>query len=342
VIGSVPLAYLGVPKMLALDPMYLYNNALTSSYDNRPVSLVRDNSVTENVLTGYAMLKLDGEVSGKKVTGALGVQVVHTDQSSDGSISNFSNGVVSIVPATGGAKFTNVLPSFNLSVEVARNSFIKLAASQTMVRPRMDQERVNQEYSTNPTYLSASAADVAAGKTYFSGTGGNPRLRPYQSTNFDISGEHYFRKGGYVSVAAYYKKLTDYIDPSQSFVYDFASAAKGVTGIGTTLGLVSAPANAGSGNLKGAEGTVQLPFGLLAPALDGFGVYGSLSYTDSTIRLASNPGKAITLPGLSDWVQNAAVYYEKSGFQARLAYRFRSTFLAEVSGLSANPTSRQA
>ncbi|MFX5268136.1 hypothetical protein ABTD02_18810, partial [Acinetobacter baumannii] len=36
------------------------------------------------------------------------------------------------------------------------------------------------------------------------------------------------------------------------------------------------------------------------------------------------------------------VYYEKNGFQARVNYRYRSSFLAEVAGLSANPTYRTA
>jgi iron complex outermembrane receptor protein len=343
IIGSVPLAYLGVPKMLALDPMYLYNNSLQSVYDNRPVSLVRDNSVTEHVLTGYIMGKLDGTVADHHVTGSFGVQVVNTNQSSDGSISNFSGGVVSLYPATGGAKFLNVLPSANVSIELNTSSFLKLAASQTMVRPRMDQERVNQEFNIDPSRIGS----VTPGQSVFSSTGGNPRLRPYQSTNFDVSAEHYFRKGGYVSVAAYYKKLRDFVDPSNNFLYDFASALSSLTPaqraqVGTTLGTVNAPANTGHGNLQGAEVTLSLPFSVLTPALDGFGVYGSASYTDSTIRLASNPGQALTLPGLSDWVENAEVYYEKKGFQARLSYRFRSSFLAEVSGLSANPTYRTA
>ncbi len=344
IIGTVPLAYLGVPKMLALDPMYLYNNSLTGVYDNRPSSLVRDNSVTEKVLTGYAMAKLDGDVGGHKLTGALGVQVVYTDQSSNGSISNFAGGVVTVLPAYGGAKYTNVLPSINLSYEISPATFAKFAASQTMVRPRMDQERVNQEFNV-PDLSKLTSTDPA--NSPFSSTGGNPRLRPYKSTNLDVSAEHYFRKGGYVAVAAYYKRLTDYIDSNNSYIYDFSSAKSLLSPanqalLGTTLGKVSAPGNAGSGNLKGAEFTLSLPFSVVTPKLDGFGFYGSFSYTDSTIRLASNPGTAITLPGLSDKVANAEFYYEKHGFQTRVSYRYRSTFLAEVAGLSAAPTFRQA
>lgn len=340
VIGSVPLAYLGVPRMLALDPMYIYNNALQGVYDNRPVSLVRDNSVTENVVTGYAMLKLDGQIGSAPATGSIGVQVVHTDQSSDGSISNFSGGVVSILPAQGGDKYWRVLPSANLSIEVADGSYLKLAASESMVRSRMDQERVNLEFNVNPTYLAGT--DVAGGHTYFSASGGNPRLRPYMSTNFDVSLEKYFSKGGYVALAGYYKRLTDYVDSNQSYVYDFSSAAAGITGLGTPLGLVSAPANSGKGHLLGAEATLSLPFAMISPALSGFGFFGSASYTDSSIKLASNPNQTITLPGLSDWVANAELYYEKHGFQARVSYRYRAAFLAEVAGLSANPTFRGA
>ncbi len=343
IVGSTPLGYLGVPAMLAINPLYLYNNSLQGVYDNRPVSLVRDNSVTEKVWTGYAMLKLDGDVGGKKLTGGFGVQVVHTDQSSDGSISNFSNGVVTVLPASGGDKYWRVLPSANVAVEIANASYLKLASSLTMVRPRLDQERVNQELGYN---LGQIGSDDPA-QSFFSSNGGNPRLRPYKSFNVDASLEHYFPKGGYVSLAGYYKRLTDYVDPSASFIYDFADAAASLSPeqqaeLGTTLGLVKAPNNGGKGNIKGFEATLSLPFALLTPSLDGFGFFGSGSYTKSGITLASNPGQTITLPGLSAWVANASLYYEKNGFQVRASYRYRSKFLAEVAGLSANPTYRTA
>ncbi len=341
VIGKVPLAYLGVPNMLALDPIYLYNNSLQAVYDNRPVSLVRDNDVIENVWSGYGMINLDGDVGGKKVTGSFGVQAVYTRQISHGSISNFANGVVTIVPAVGGDHYWRILPSANLAIEVAQSTYVKLAGSQAMVRPRLDQERVNLEF--NPVDFT-KIGSTDPGNSAFSAQGGNSRLRPYLSTNGDFSVEHYFAKGGYVSVAGYYKHLTDYVDPSQNILYDFSSLAAQFPGVkfGTTQGRVGAPANAGTGNLKGFEFTLSLPFANFNKSLDGFGFYGSGSYTDSKIILASNPGNPITLPGLSDWVGNAELYFEKHGFQVRASYRYRSKFLAEVAGLSANPTYRTA
>jgi iron complex outermembrane receptor protein len=72
---------------------------------------------------------------------------------------------------------------------------------------------------------------------------------------------------------------------------------------------------------------------VLTPALDGFGALLSGSYTGSRVRLDPNAAPT-TLPGLSKWVVNSTLYYEKSGFQARVSGRYRSDFLAEVSGLS--------
>ena len=108
-----------------------------------------------------------------------------------------------------------------------------------------------------------------------------------------------------------------------------------------TVGLVSAPGNTGKGDIMGFEGTLSLPFSNFYRALDGFGFYGSVSYNKSSVIFASDPGNEITIPGLSKWVGSGELYYDKHGIQARVSYRFRSTFLGEVAGLSAAPTFRQ-
>ncbi len=340
---NVSLDYLGVPAMLTLDPLYLYNNTLNPVFDNRPVSLVRDNSITEDVFTGYAMIKIDGTLGGKALAGSIGTQVVHTKQSSDGSISNFSNGTVSVFPASGKASYTYVLPSMALSLELMDNTYVKLGASQSMVRARLDQLRINQEFSIDLARLGSQIP----GQSVFSSNGGNIALRPYLATNVDLSVEKYFANSGYISVAGYFKKLSNFVDPRDNFLFDFSSAVASLTPaqrliVGTTIGTVNAPSNRGKGDLLGVEATLSLPFSNISSALDGFGFFGSGSYTDSTIKLGSNPTQAITLPGLSDFVANASLYFEKNGFQIRGSYRYRSKFLAEIAGLSANPEFRTA
>lgn len=347
--SNVALDYLGVPAMLTLDPLYLYNNALNSVFDNRPVSLVRDNTITEGVLTGYAMLKLDGDVGGKAVSGSIGLQVVHTNQKSAGKISAFQDtngdGVSEVVvaPASGKTSYTNWLPSASLSVELIDGGYVKMGASHTMVRPRLDQERINQEIGFNFSKLSSTIP----GDSFFSSTGGNFRLRPYESTNIDLSLEKYFAKGGYIALSGYYKHLTEFVDARNATLFDFSPILAALPAalqsqIGTPIGAASQPANNGRGYIFGQEASLSLPFANLSESLDGLGFFGSISHTKSSVKLGSNPTQAITVPGLSKYVGTAEAYFEKAGFQARVSYRYRSKFLGEVAGLSANPDFRQA
>jgi iron complex outermembrane receptor protein len=69
--------------------------------------------------------------------------------------------------------------------------------------------------------------------------------------------------------------------------------------------------------------------------LSGFGASISLSETDSSIRVqgqvSGNPFSSnITLPGLSKTVASATAYYEKHGFAARVATRYRSDYIGEI------------
>ncbi|WP_242140149.1 TonB-dependent receptor [Sphingomonas sp. TREG-RG-20F-R18-01] len=349
IIGTIPLAYLGVPAALALNPLYLYNNSYNSAYDGRPSSLVRDNVVIENVYTGYAKINIDGDVGGKALKGSIGTQVVHSEQRSDGQIASVVSGVVTNAPASQKVTYTNVLPSATMAVELVPLGYVKIGASQTMVRPRLDQERVTQDVAINTSNIQLGNINPGLNPV-FSSTGGNVALKPYQSTNIDLSFEQYFRGGGYVALSGYYKHLTDFVDPNNAYFYDFTSLLPALTPAQQAIvinnkltnGVVSAPANTGRGSVIGLEGTISVPFKMITTALDGFGVFVSGNYTDSAIKFASNPTQAITLPGLSKWTGSGTVYFEKHGFQARVNYRYRSSFLAEVAGLSATPTYRTA
>ncbi|MDZ7895745.1 MAG: TonB-dependent receptor [Sphingobium sp.] len=341
---QVALAYLGVPRMLTYDPLAVYGQ-LNSVFDNRPDSLVRDNTVTEKVLTGYAKLTLDGDVGGKSVKGSIGLQVVHTNQGSDGAIANLLNGVVTTAPVAAKTSYTNFLPSANISIELQPAFFVKLGAAQTMVRPRLDQERITQAVNINVANIGRGSLPQ---NSPFSSNGGNVYLRPYQSTNIDISLEKYFPKGGYLALTGFYKHLTKFVDPSSSTLFDFSGLLPALSPAqqaviqsqNAQFGLVSQPTNSGGGEVIGTEATASMPFSVFSEALDGFGVFASGTYVYSSIKYGSNPTQAIQLPGQSKWVWTATGYFEKNGFQARATYRYRSSFLAELAGLSANPEFR--
>jgi iron complex outermembrane receptor protein len=341
---QVALAYLGVPKMLTYDPLKVYSQ-LRSVFDNRPGSLVRDNIVTEKVYTGYAKLTIDGLVGGKALKGTLGLQVVHTDQGSSGAIAALQGGVVTTSPVRDTTKYTNFLPSATFSLELMDAFYVKMGAAQTMVRPRLDQERITQAVNVD---LSKVGLGAQPQNSPFSSDGGNFRLRAYQSTNIDISLEKYLRGGGYLALTGFYKHLTDFVDPNNSTLYDFSAllaalppaARATVIAQNAQFGLVKTPDNTGRGDILGVEATVSLPFSTFTPALDGFGVFASGSYVDSRVIYGSNPTQPVTLPGQSKWIGTGTAYYEKNGFQARATYRWRDSFLAELAGLSANPEFR--
>lgn len=344
---NVPLAYLGVPAVLGLNPLYLYNNVFNAVPDNRPSSLVRDNIVKEKVWTGYAKINIDGEIGGRHTTGSLGAQVVHTEQRSDGQIASVNGAVVTVAPASQTVNYTNFLPSANLNIELIPNGYVRLGASETMVRPRLDQERVTQDVALTLPNIGRTPSTLYP---VFSSTGGNVALRPYHSTNMDVSLEKYFGAGGFIAVAGYFKNLTNFVDPNNSYVYDFSSLLPSLTAaqqaqvLATNgqIGTVSAPANTGRGYIIGSEATLSLPFRMVTTALDGFGAFITGGYANSQIKFRSNPTQAITLPGLSDVTASGTLFFEKWGFQARANYRYRSSFLAEVAGLSATPTYRTA
>lgn len=341
---QVALAYLGVPKMLTYDPLKVYSQ-LRSVFDNRPDSLVRDNVVTEKVYTGYAKVNIDGTVGGKALKGTLGLQVVHTDQGSSGAIAALQNGAVTTSPVADSTKYTNFLPSATFSLELMDAFYVKMGAAQTMVRPRLDQERITQAVSIDLSKLGLGSLPQ---NSPFSSNGGNFRLRPYQSTNIDISVEKYLRGGGYLALTGFYKHLTDFVDPNNSTLYDFSAllsalppaAAAIVRAQNAQFGLVRVPDNTGRGDILGVEATASVPFSTFTQALDGFGVFASGTYVDSRVVYGSNATQAVTIPGQSKWIATGTAYYEKNGFQARVTYRWRDSFLAELAGLSANPEFR--
>ncbi|TGX55238.1 TonB-dependent receptor [Sphingomonas gei] len=339
---QVSLDYLGVPRMLTYDPLKVY--ALLAPYfDGRPGSLVRDNVITEKVLTGYAKFAIDGTVGGKALKGSLGLQVVHTKQGSSGAIAALQDGVVTASPVAGETSYTDFLPSATFSVELDDGFFIKLGAAQTMVRPRLDQERITQAVNIDFAKIGTGSQPQ---NSPFSSTGGNFALKPYKSGNIDVSFEKYFHGGGYLALTGFFKHLTDFVDPNDSVLYDFSPLLSVlppaqraiVVAQNAQFGLVSQPANTGRGEILGVEATASLPFSVFSQALDGFGIFASGSYVDSKILYANN--SPVTLPGQSKWIGSGTAYFEKGGFQARATYRWRDEFLAELAGLSANPEYR--
>jgi len=214
---------------------------------------------------------------------------------------------------------------------------VRVGLARTLARPRMDDMRASRNYSYNPSL--AGSGDI--NRSPWSGSGGNPQLKPFIADVADISIEKYFaNRRGYVSLAGYYKHLESYVY-SRNQIFDFTGYPIGAGNPEPVLreGLINAADNGDGGWIKGVEFSASAPFDVFHPMLDGFGGQFSASWTDSEIQ--PDPTLApTTLPGLSETVTNTTVYYERYGFQARVSHRYRSDFLGEVAGFGNGRTLR--
>ncbi len=292
-------------------------------------------AVTEEVTTGYLKGNIEHDLSSSvTLRGNVGVQVVQTDQSSDAF--RIENGTP--VPYSDGKDYTDVLPAINLAFMMPSEQAVRVGIAKEIARARMDQLKASSEMGY----------DAATGLP--GGSGGNPKLDPWRAYAYDISYEKYFGTNAYISLAGFYKDLKTYIYAQTVADYDFSEFLAtlppnyfmpGITPSPT--GRFTQPVNGNGGNLKGLELSLSLTGELFTDALTGFGAILSVSQTESSIRIEDPPNNQFTggnglgnipLPGLSETVWNATLYYENAGFSARVATRARSEYIGEVTNFA--------
>ena len=258
--------------------------------------------------------------------GNIGFQVLHTDQSSS---STFFNEVTALpTPIHAGKSFNDVLPAANIVLTLPAEQLLRFSAAREMARPRMDQ--LNAGHDFNVAQSTGLPTDIV----------GNPKLDPWRADALDFSYEKYFASKAYLSAAVFYKKLKTYIY-DQTVDANFAQEVNGLPPPANgqhpyvAEGQMTIPLNGNGGRLDGIELTASAPGELLAPWLAGFGASLSVSETDSSIRITGQvsglpTSSNIVLPGLSKTVASAMLYYEKYGFAARIASRYRSNYIGEI------------
>ncbi|QDX26667.1 TonB-dependent receptor [Sphingomonas suaedae] len=320
------LDYLGLGPMLSYNPLDLLNGGVYTRVANTGQDvLFKSFSVEEEVLSAYAMANISAEFGGARLTGNFGVLAQSTNQNSTGYIMTPTGPQL----RTLGDDYWDVLPSLSLSLRFDSDFVIRFGAAREIQRPRLDDMRVNISYGPN----------LAEG--IVTGSGGNPSLRPYRATAFDLTFEKYFGRSGYVALQLFHKTLDNYIYTAERpFDYSSYPVIQPTPPV-DTMGRISQPFNGEGGKIYGAEFAGTVPFETFTSALSGFGVTGGVSYTKSEI--SPEPGQPPeNIPGYSDWVANGTAYFEKWGFNVRGSVRYRSTFLGEFSGLGAVRQRRRA
>ena len=317
------IGFAGNPAVASFDMRdFLASNLYNQGVEGADQAPGRIWGVQEKVTTLFGKLGLDF-TAGVPIRGNFGVQVVQAKQTANGLA--WDSVKKAGVQRTGGKDYTDILPSLNLAADVAANTMVRFGAAQVVARPDMEAMRAGMG--------SVSIATTGAKAGMPSASGGNPELEPWRATALDLSVEKYFGKRSYVAAAVFQKRLHSTIYSQTDYAYNFA----GLPNLGaatTSIGEYSRPANGTGGMIQGTEFSVALDGALLSPMLDGFGIIGSLSNTRSDVpgQKNKNGTRDLTKPmeGLSGQVRSLTAYYEKNGFQARIAQRYRSQFVSEV------------
>lgn len=266
-------------------------------------------SVNEKVGAAYVQANFKGE----RWSGNLGLRYVRTKQDITYNTGIPEENTVE-GPITGSAfgvyyknryerTYSEILPSANFKYELSDDLVLRLAASKTLTRP---------DYS-------ALAGSVSLADLTHTGSGGNPKLNPVVSTNFDASLEWYFAPRALLSASLFSMRMNDYVTfgtETRTYLDQQASIDAGMDVYADYQ--VSVPVNTDA-RVNGLELAYEQPIG------DNFGIAANYTYADSE----SDGAKPVF--GTSKNTYNLSGYFENDRFNARISYTYRSEFYAGVS-----------
>lgn len=277
--------------------------------------------VNEKLKSLYADVKFEGEMGSMPWSAVLGLRYVHAKSTSIGR----QTALVNLLPVADPSKpdevrpiesknFVNVevghsysdfLPSLNTKLEFTDEIIGRFSWSKSLTRPELTEMSPLTSYGGGPI-------------DQLTGSGSNPLLRPYKSTNFDASLEWYYSEGSYLAVAGFHKDVDGYLGTGE--VVETVTVPSG-----TYQYEISRPVNLESTKIKGLELAVQHMFTSLPSPFDGLGISANMTFVDSSSS-TDVPGEKLPLIGLSD-SQNLILFYEKGPIQFRVAYNNRARFM---------------
>jgi TonB-dependent receptor len=286
--------------------------------------------VDEEVASLYAMADLAFDVGSVPVSVNAGARYVDTSVLSFGyhPIQN-ADGTTGYTdtPVSKKGDYKDVLPSINLTAELAPGLLLRAAASETLIRPA----------------LTDIAYKRTASWSSFRFTDGNPDLLPTYAKQWEIGLEKYLDNGGLLAASYFHKKIDGVVVNSLTgVVADVAVYNANGTLNGYYDFDVYQPVNAdGSYAVDGIELNAQLPLSALHPALEGFGVNANYTMLDSSLAGESDLGITTPMPGLSEKTYNFTVYYENDRFDARVSYNHKDEYVESI-GYNMYPIWRDA
>jgi iron complex outermembrane receptor protein len=210
----------------------------------------------------------------------------------------------------GKTRYYKPLPSFNIAYDLDENKVVRFGVSKVIARPRYED-------------LAGAVSLNGTGGNY-TGSAGNPNLKPYSSTNFDLAGEWYFAPASLLATELFYRKIGNYIvDTTTNRSYLDPTTGQ------TNVYSITSPINVSGAKVRGISLMYQQDIGY------GFGLQTNYTYAHAD----TSPG--LNLPYLSRDTINIIPYYENGPWTARVNYSWRTPYFTEIGRLDAQQFSDQ-
>lgn len=330
-----PAATLAIDAARGLRPGTI--GALYAASNGYAATPQPSTQVKEVVYAGYADVDFAGDLGGVPWFVNIGARYEHTEVRSFGQqqqlldlVQNDPTIYTGVYANNGAAvsidkssSYDTFLPNLNVRVNLAPKFQARFAAYKSLTRPALSDLAPSLTYTTlRPATLTAA--------------GGNPDLKPYRATNFDLSFEFYPTRTTTLSAAVFYKHVEDFI--TQVFapeVFTIANAqnisGQFVSGKSATFS-VKRPRNGGSLDIRGLELNAVHSLDWAPGFLSGFGVQANATFVSSNRPFdVTKTNQSFAAEGIGN-SQNATVFYEKYGVSARIAYNRREKFLQTLAG----------
>jgi iron complex outermembrane receptor protein len=286
--------------------------------------------IEEDVTSAYVEALKETEVYGMPLSVSAGLRYTSTQLTSTGTtqvlvrlepestlpgepespnlVKTYSDEAGSLVALDN--EYDNWLPSINAKLNVTDDFIVRAAASQTLTRATLTQLAPQLTYGTT-----TKGTRVA--------TGTNPNLKPFLSTNIDLSFEYYYNDSSLIALALFRKDVEDFIvNRSEPETFNYVDVPADHPEY--QLFQVRRPHNGPSAVIEGAELSWTHIFE------NGFGLTGNYTVVDSNASLGAAGGtETFALPGISD-TGNLMGFYQQDKWEVRVAYNHRTAFLDQV------------
>ena len=296
----------------------------------------------------YLMARFDGVDLGQgyPIRGNFGVRHIQTDRENQAYTS--SDLLVDGEQITSAEiSFSDTLPSVNVIWDVTDDLILRGAWYETIVRPSANQYTVDSDVSVSWEDPEETVADS------LSVTLGNPNIRPFTATAWDLSAEWYNRDGSGVSLAYFTKEVvnglvdrvtcpTNLADLSALDVYDFSEIITGelteVDGVcqdeeGVLVSVEDTINTDESFDISGWELGILQNLEFLDNWASGFGVNANITLIDTSEGPnLDDSGNRLPLENVSKRSYNVSLFYDAKSWSTRLTYRNRSEYFIASTG----------